>query len=558
MPTYEITGPDGHTYQVSAPEHADQNEILRYAQEQFKGQNLKGAQQTNPADNPTSTMSAFDRTAAGAGGAMKDALLGGQQATLEADKKFAGGRISGLINALRGTVGMEPKTLDSVNQEIVDKRAIDKPLLDATAGKVGNVIGGAATTLPAMLVPGANTVKGAAILNAGLGAIQPTAGDESRLENAAIGAASGAAGQVGANALSRVVSPQSSKYVQLLRNEGITPTPGQMLGGTAQKIEDKLTSVPILGDAINYSRKQGLDEFNRAALARALDPIKAQASTIGREGVQEASDKLSSAYNNLLPKMRLDLDPQLGQELAKIQAMAHAGMLPERAKQLDNILSDQFMRKLTPAGTMSGTSFKEVESQLGRMAKEFGSSVDADQRQMGSALNEALSSMRDSLSRSNPSNAAELAKINEGYANYARIRDAASRQGSAEGVFTPAQLAAAVRSADKSVDKGNYARGTALMEDLSDAGKNVLAPKYPDSGTTGRTLMNLGVVGSGAMSPAIPGALVAASTPYLPVGRKLAAMLAADRPEVAKIIAPLVKRLGPIAGAALLTNAEQQ
>jgi len=49
-----------------------------------------------------------------------------------------------------------------------------------------------------------------------------------------------------------------------------------------------------------------------------------------------------------------------------------------------------------------------------------------------------------------------------------------------------AQLQNAVKALDRSRDKAQFAGGTALMQDLSEAGKNVLSNKVPNSGTPER------------------------------------------------------------------------
>lgn len=76
--------------------------------------------------------------------------------------------------------------------EIDESRRLDAPLMNTGAGFAGNVAGNIAATAPAMFVPGANTVVGGAALGAGLGAIQPVATDESRLQNVGAGAVGGA------------------------------------------------------------------------------------------------------------------------------------------------------------------------------------------------------------------------------------------------------------------------------------------------------------------------------------------------------------------------------
>jgi hypothetical protein len=82
-----------------------------------------------------------------------------------------------------------------VQADIDESRKLDAPLLATTAGKVGNVAGQVAASLPAAAIPGANTLLGGAAIGAGLGAAQPTATGESRGTNVLTGAAGGAAGQ---------------------------------------------------------------------------------------------------------------------------------------------------------------------------------------------------------------------------------------------------------------------------------------------------------------------------------------------------------------------------
>lgn len=50
--------------------------------------------------------------------------------------------------------------------------------------------------------------------------------------------------------------------------------------------------------------------------------------------------------------------------------------------------------------------------------------------------------------------------LNRAYANHARVRDAASRGGADEGVFTPAQLHSAVRAGDRSTAEARSWTGT--------------------------------------------------------------------------------------------------
>lgn len=374
-----------------------------------------------------------------------------------------------------------------------------------------------------------------------------------KAKQAGSGAIAGGVSTGAADIASRVISPKIRDSIAKLLSEGVTPTPGQILGGRAQVLEDKLTSVPILGDAISSSRSRGLDEFNRAAYARALDPIGGKTTApVGREAITDVRGQLGRKYDDLLPFLNFQADKQFSTDVTKLSGMATSMPKPQ-AQQFQQILRDKVITRLGPKGSMDGEAFKGVESELGQLAKGYKSDPSFDNRQLGDAISELQVSLRGVLVRSNPQYAKELKDVNEGYANYTRLRDAASRQGSADGRFTPAQLGAAVRGQDKSVGKRAYSEGDALMQDLSDAGKNALSSKYPDSGSIGRLLMGMGLAGGAAtISPMAATAGAAATLPYLPIGRQLSAALLARRPDVAKPIAEAVRKLGPAATPAVL------
>lgn len=455
-----------------------------------------------------------------------------------------------VIGPVTKALGMTPATQQQIDAGVTQREQSYRPPEGfdwmRTLGNIGTTMP-AAVALPVGAAWPARTALGA-VGGYGLGAVTtPVAQDQERFweqthEQGKTGAIGGAIAAPLVGALSRVIQPQTREPVRKLLEEGVTPAPGQILGGVAQRIEDKFMSLPLLGDAISSARQKGVEELNRAAYARALKPIGGKVpSEVGRAGVDDVSNQLSAAYNDLLPKLSFKADAQFGADLTRLRAMA--ATLPDaEAKQFESIIRQQVVGKFTPAGLASGETIKAVESDLGRLARGYKGDPSFDKRQLGLALEEMQNSIRQTLQRSNPAQADQLAKINEGYAAYTRIRNAGARAGNQEGGFTPAGLAGGVRQGDRSVGKGDYARGRAFMQDLSDAGVNVLQSKVPDSGTTGRALWGLGALGSGALSPFIPGALGVASLPYLPGGRQLAAALLARRPALAEPIANSIAR----------------
>lgn len=401
-------------------------------------------------------------------------------------------------------------------------------------------------------------------IGAATGATAPVTGDfdnfwQQKGLQTGVGAVAGGVIPVAGAGLARIIKPKTSPEAAKLLDEGVTPTPGQILGGRWQVAEDKLTSLPIVGDAISSARRTSLDEFNKAAYKRALDPIGGKVpKDVGRDGVAAVREQIGKAYDDLLPKVSFKADDEFVQGMNNLRTLA--GELPEQqAKQFEKIVATHLQGKMTPQGLMNGARLKEVESELGRLAKGYKSDAGFDNRQLGNAVSELQNLIRQNLVRTNPQHADALTKANTAWSRYTRLRDAASRQGSADGKFSPAQLSAAVRGQDKTVGKRAFSEGTALMQDLSDAGKSVLASKYPDSGTAGRAWLGAGTLGLGTVfsPPALVG-LGAASLPYLPGGRQAIAGLLARRPEAAGLLAERVRAMSPmLAGSGGLLAAEQ-
>ena len=350
-----------------------------------------------------------------------------------------------------------------------------------------------------------------------------------------------------------VIRGANNPDAKMLYKEGVSPTMGQTLGGTAGRLEETIGTVPVLGSAIAAGRKRANEQFNQAARNRALKPIGevADKRIVGTAGIDEVSRKLSLAYDDLLPKVRLTPDAQLLDDIAKAVAEAKKIIGPDAARSLDKILENQVTPHLgAPVG---GVKFKAIEEALGKLGEKFRGSNLPDQKIVGDAVSEVKTALKDALARSNPKHAERLKDINRGYANYARLRAAQKSVKSGED-FTPGHLATAVRASDRSVGKGDFARGRALGQDLSSAGMRVLGDKVPSSGTAER-LATLGVGGAaatgtaaGLVSPMALALIAGSAVPYAPgIQRGMAAALL-KRPKVAGPIGDAVQKFGPVVG----------
>ena len=403
------------------------------------------------------------------------------------------GNIASPVNLLAGQ-GVSKLISPAINSTLLAA----KPLAQATLTSAAQ---GAANGLLSPVENGGNTF-------ASDKALQTFGG-------AAMGAAMPSAGQ----ALSKVVAPPVSAASRTLLDAGINLTPGQLIGGSAKRIEDAMTSIPIIGDMIRNSQRSTFQDLNAAAINRGLAPIgdKLPSGMTGSDAITYASNSLSKAYENVLNKIgAVPVDSTFNQSLAKINSMAQ-NLPPQYAQQIDSIIKNEVASRINPQGYMTSDGLKAAESKLGEISRGYARG-DYDQQVVSDAVQEVQSQLRQMLQRqASPELAAELKAVNTGYANFLRPMKAAASQRADEGTFTPEQLNASVRALDTSKMKRQYAQGNALMQDLSDAALSQMGNKVPDSGTPLRHMVGLGVTGGLGLRAGHGAPAVESIAPYAPL-----------------------------------------
>lgn len=498
-----------------------------------------------PAYDPLAGESRLGRVAIGAGKSVSDTGRGLTQRYAELaaqlESVLPGAQA---INRMLGSKGAA-SARDRLTQDAAEAKRLDAPLTKDPWAVGGNIAGGVAMAAP--LAP-----LGPVGMGAATGFAQPTtAGPDEVLQNMGLGAATGKAGDMAMRGLGRVIQPRVRPEVRTLLDAGVTPTPGQIIGGTAARVESKATSLPLVGDAIASAQRRAGADLNRAAFNRALAPVGQQLPRdvpLGRQAVQYVDDALGARYDALLPRMTVRADQQFAQQVHGLRQMVNTGSLDPRAAQgFNRILNNDVLGKFRGQQALTGQTLKDIESDLGAHIRRLAGSTDADQRLVGDALQELQSTLRGLVQRSNPQHARELGAINTGWANFKRVQRAAGGLGAEDGIFTPAQLQNAVRALDRSKDHARFAEGRALMQDLSDPAKAVLGSKYPDSGTAGR-LMNVGALASGLHTPAIPLGLGVSAGLYSAPAQRLIAGLLTQRPAGAQLLASQVEELAPLMG----------
>lgn len=181
-------------------------------------------------------------------------------------ERFTVGVGKGAADAVSGVTSLfgynDPFNLGDTSEQ-------DKALENTTAVKIGSVVGNIAATAPTVLIPGANTIKGASLIGAGVGGLTNKGDAEQRLKNAGLGAIGGGAGAAlpwASNVVGKVFAPLGSEKQKEKIIGGLL---NNLVGEDAPKIINNLESAaPIIPGsnptAAEVAKSGGLAAFQRA------------------------------------------------------------------------------------------------------------------------------------------------------------------------------------------------------------------------------------------------------------------------------------------------------
>jgi hypothetical protein len=473
-----------------------------------------------------------------------------------------GNRLNNMLAQRTGLLGELPA--GGINEQISQREAEYQAGREAAgdsgldAYRLGGNIGSPMNLAIASRIPAGATMLQKLAYGAGAGAgisplTQPVVGAEQpetdysgeKVKQAAIGAALGPLAPAVTGAASRVISPKASvnPNVQMLRKAGVTPTMGQTLGGNIGKAEEKLMSLPLVGDLIGSARGRANTQFERAAYNRVLEPIggKLPMGLKGRDALNFTEGTLKNNYNRVLDSIgAIAPDEQFGSRVSELTNMVNKAAIPQASKDKFTFLLDKVNSGLDENGVMTSEAYKALESSLAADVRKLTSSQDIYDDTVAQAGKQLVTNLTDMLERQSGPLAKELKDTNKAWANFKRVQRAASSVGAQEGQFTPSQLQSAVKASDKTKDKAAFARGDALLQDLSEAGKTVLGNTVPNSGTAERLLLGGGAIGA-MFEPTVGLPLLGGASLYTqPVQSGINALLT-NRPQSAAPFAELLR-----------------
>ena len=393
---------------------------------------------------------------------------------------------------------------------------------------------------------GLTNVGAGAAAGAATGALQPVVGEEFAGEKASqigLGAVGGAVGEKVAAGVGRVAKPLVSKAEQTMRDLGIVPTPGQVLGGRFKSAEEFAQNLPLIGSQIENAREKTIFNFNKGVINKALNKVgtKLPDDVVGRDAVAFATDEVSKKYDDVLAKMAFKLDFKTTSGILGSLSKANLPS-PGQRETVQEVVNNIMLSKFPANSQLTGTNIKAVESDLRKEALNYLNSAFANDRQIGEALQGVLGVFKKEIGYQNPKLTPELRRIDSAYGDLAIMKIAAANSGAENGVFSPKQYQVAVRQADLSRKKARFAEGRARGQVDADAALKILG-EDAKSTLEGRLAAQVGGGIYTLSNPAVgvPTAL-GISGVYSPLGLQVSDLLLRSRPEIVKQFGDLVQK----------------
>jgi hypothetical protein len=488
MAKWQIPGPDGGQFIITAPDNMSEADVMKEVQARF-------AADKSPKE-PSALDTAADvamSTGVGVGqGALGLATLPANLEDLVRAGVNAGGRALGykepILDPNASTIPLPnyneaKKYIEDYTGEFYEPKTTLGEYFRTGGEFLPGAVGGSG------LVSRVARVAVPAIVSETAG--QATKGTEYEPYARVAGAvAGGSLPQLAGGARRAVgggvdISPTRAAQIAELENRGVTSlTAGQRTGNnTLRFLEDASNNIPLGGRVAGRMQNEAGEQFTRAALREAGVTNATRATG---DVIEDAARNLGTEYSNLAPRMNVAPSQSFVNRIERV-ARAYADAIPsgEAVPLVGRIVRD-FEENLRTGRNLTGDQVISYLSNVKRVARE------TRRPEARRALNQMADVIQAQAIRSVGSAAdrrqlrAVLRDVNTRYRNLMTVEDAIGRapKGAAsEGIVTPTALKGAV----KSRSRRDYTRDRTPMARLAKAGESVLTP-LPSSGTAERQL----------------------------------------------------------------------
>lgn len=285
-------------------------------------------------------------------------------------------------------------------QDVEEARKIDAPLMNTTAGTVGNLVGNVAMLAPTAMIPGANTVTGAGVIGATAGLLAPSTSTRETLTNVGLGAAGGAGGQAVINRIGAAAARPGTLLTQGQQQAaqggqalGMRLTPGKASGSTVlQKMEAAAESHPLTAGGFDAIKRQNQTVMNRSA----AQAIGENADELSAPILARAEQRLGQVFDQVADRTPVPLNnPNVTTRLQTILNDSD-GMLMGNANLAQNGLWRRLEDFVNNRGTVTREQLRSLSSNLGKAARNNMTQQNGD-RALGEALFSAQEVVEDAI-----------------------------------------------------------------------------------------------------------------------------------------------------------------
>lgn len=425
-----------------------------------------------------------------------------------------------------------PSADAALRAQETENQRLDAPLLSDPYGLAGNVAGNVGMAyaggsllraVPATQALGQGiinpqTIKGAAALGAGMGALRPVAEGESRTQNALVGGAVAGATQGAAKLLGKIARPVQGKLsvpekraVDTLESNGVKLDAAQKSGSTfLKRAKAALSDNPITAGGQVAEAQAQKTSFTRAVLEKAFGVTSDSADDVTMASVKDRAGKLfDSALDGTSIRMSGAGKTKLGLLVARSKRLLGDGNPIEKTA---DAIADQ-----AKAGQIDGKFYQMIRQDLAAMQAQPNVSPLASE--MIEGLDDAFQQAAGSAKAKQFQEARRL------WRNMKLVERAIDTEGKGE---ISAPKLANLFGQGRNRNVGVYGKGDKSIVELmrlAKAGKLILPEKLPNSGTPARLLTNLAVpagIGAGVgyakegdLGGAMAWGLGGAALPYL-------------------------------------------
>lgn len=438
--------------------------------------------------------------------------------------------------------GVKQLTGNMTREQVDATKQTDAPLTRTGAGFAGNIGGNIAIGAPSMFIPGANAYTGAALIGAGMGALQPVGTQDSRALNMGLGAAGGVAGKfIGGRISDWAASPRLSPQAMVDAESGaqagaaaqVTPgtaaaintvtaapelrvtgggpnfgtvgedasagltdaqrqvmqrfqamggrmTPGQATGSRSlQQLEAKLESQPMTSGPFNARKANNAQVVNRAA-ARAIGET---GNSVDSAVLDRAAQRIGSVFDDAGDGAARTIDP--GEFLQTYQTIQNDVRGLVRGFDKEPLVQDLVDHAAN--GTATGEQLQSLTSKLGKAAYKNMTTPSGD-RDLGMALYQVKDYVDDLLQQGmSDARRRTFQQARTQYRNLMLLTSRTSVVNPSTGNVAGRSLANVLQLKDKA--GFTYGRNTTDMYDAARAAQ-AFAPIVGDSGTATRMPFN--------------------------------------------------------------------